>query len=189
MTRASQTLPAAPLAVLVGVVLGVFWFSGNVLANGSHADSVEAYYGAVGDYVVRVEAIPIVGDLHLVVYLTEKDDTPVGGAVVQASAVGPDQGPSMIGPVSNLPQTEYDLSLYSVTLPGALQEGVWDIALQIEAENQPESKTLAIEFPLELRDPSSFNELIIAMLAAFVLFLAWMVFSWRRQARRRRAAS
>ena len=88
-----------------------------------------------------------------------------------------------IVPSFNIPQTEYDPSLYSVTLPGAFEEGIWDINLHIEPEG------LEVNFPIELREPSSYNELLIAVLAAFVIFLAWMVFSWRRQARRRRAAS
>ncbi len=180
MTRTSRFVTVF-FFVLVLLALWALWPAGQALANGSHEDSIEAYYDAVGEYVVRVEAIPVVGDLHLVIYLTEKDDTPVQGAEVQATGVGPEG--LVIGPASNLPQTEYDLSLYSVTLVGALEEGVWDISLRIEPEG------LDVGFPIELREPSSYNELLIAVLAAFVIFLGWMVFSWRRQARRRRAAS
>ena len=180
MRRTSRFLPFLLFVVAV-LAFWALWPAGQALANGAHEDSIEAYYGAAGDYVVPVEAIPVVGDLHLVVYLTEKDDTPVQGAEVQATGVGPEG--EVIGPESNLPQTEYDPSLYSVTLLGALKEGVWDISLRIEPEG------LDVGFPIELREPSSYNELLIAVLAAFVIFLGWMVFSWRRQARRRRAAS
>lgn len=179
MTGTSRSVPVSLLAVAV-LALWTLWPAGQALANGAHEDSIEAYYGAVGDYVVRVEAIPIVGDLHLVVYLTEKDDTPVQGAEIRATGVGPEG--LEIGPASNIPQTEYDPSLYSVTLLGALQEGVWDITLRVEPEG------LDVRFPIELREPSGYNELLIAVLAAFVIFLGWMVFSWRRQAARRRRA-
>ena len=182
VTETSRFVPI-PLIFLVVLALCAAWPSGQALANGSHEDSIEAYYGAAGDIVVRVEAIPVVGDLHLVVYLTEKDDTPVQGAEVQATAMGPGDDLMRIGPSFNIPQTEYDPSLYSVTLPGAFEEGIWDINLHIEPEG------LEVNFPIELREPSSYNELLIAVLAAFVIFLAWMVFSWRRQARKRRAAS
>ena len=144
--------------------------------------------------MVRVEAIPIVGDLHLVVYVTEKDDTPVQGATVEAVGTGPGDSPLRIGPVRNIPQpesgpqTEYNPSFYSVTLPGALEEGVWDITLEITPQGQAESEELVVNFPIELREPSAYNELIIAVLAAFVLFLVFMLFSWRRQAARRRRA-
>ena len=178
MTRASGFLPVV-LFVLALMALWALRPAGQAMANGSHEDSIEAFYGAAGDYVVRVEAIPVVGDLHLVVYLTEKDDTPVQGAEVHATGVGPEG--LRIGPASNIPQTEYDPSLYSVTLLGALKEGVWDISLRIDPEG------LDVGFPIELREPSSYNELLIAVLAAFLLFLGWMVFSWRRQAARRRA--
>ena len=180
MARTNRSVPFPPFLLAV-LALCALWPAGQALANGSHEDSIDAYYGAAGDYVVRVEAIPVVGDLHLVVYLTEKDDTPVQGAEVQAMGVGPEG--QVIGPESNLPQTEYDPSLYSVTLPEALEEGVWDISLRIEPDG------LDVGFPIELREPSSYNELLIAVLAAFVIFLGWMVFSWRRQAHRRRATS
>ena len=182
VTRAGRVGPAL-VALLTVLVLHGAWSAGEAHANGAHEDSIEAYYGAAGDIVVRVEAIPVVGDLHLVVYLTEKDDSPVQGAEVQATAMGPGEEPLIVGPAANVPQTEYDPSLYSVTLLGALDEGVWDVTLDIQPEG------LTVQFPIELKEPSSFNELLIAVLAAFVIFLGWMVFSWRRQARRRRAAT
>ena len=185
MTQTSWVLSKLFL-LLALLALCLVWPADRAFANGSHEDSIEAYYGSVGDLVVRVEAIPIVGDLHLVVYLREKDDTPVQGAEVQATGVGPGADPIMIGPAVNLPQSEYDLSLYSVTLLGALEEGVWDIDLRIVPEGWDEAEALTVDFPIELSKPSSYNELMIAVLAAFVLFLAWMVFSWRRQAARRR---
>lgn len=181
MAMTSRFLPVLPLVVAI-LACFALWPAGQAWANGSHEDSIEAYYGAAEDIVVRVEAIPVVGDLHLVVYLTKKDDTPVQGAEVQATAMGPGDEPLIVGPALNVPQTEYDPSLYSVTLLGALDEGVWDVTLDIQPEG------LTVQFPIELKEPSSFNELLIAVLAAFVIFLGWMVFSWRRQARRRRAA-
>ena len=172
----ATAVAAAVAAILIWALLPV----SNVGANGSHGDSIQAFYGAVGDYVVRVEAIPILGDLHLVVYVTEKDDTPVQGADVEATAIGPGDEPLRLGPAFNIPQTESDPSLYSVTLPGALEEGIWDVALRVEPQG------LEVSFDIDLQEPRQFNELIIAVLAAFVLFLAWMLFSWRRQAARRR---
>ena len=67
-----------------------------------------------------------------------------------------------------------------MTLPGALEEGIWDVTLRVEPQG------LEVSFDIDLQEPRQFNELIIAVLAAFVLFLAWMLFSWRRQAARRR---
>ncbi len=182
----AQAKPLAPV-VVVAVAAILIWALlpvSNVGANGSHGDSIQAFYGAVGDYVVRVDAIPIVGDLHLVVYVTEKDDTsegtPVQGANVEATATGPGDEPLQLGPAFNTPQTESDPSLYSVTLPGALEEGTWDVTLRVEPQG------LEVSFDIDLQEPRQFNELIIAVLAAFVLFLAWMLVSWRRQAARRR---
>ena len=181
MTLGSRLTPNR-LSIFLALALCALWPAGQVVANGSHEDSIEAFYGAAGDYVVWVEAIPIVGDLHLVVYVREKDDTPVQGVTVGATAVGPGEDPLMIGPALNAPQPEDDPSFYSVTLLGALDEGVWDVTLDIQPEG------LTVEFPIELREPSGYNELLIAVLAAFVIFMGWMVFSWRRQARKRRAA-
>ena len=176
----AQARPLAPVVVVAAILIWVLLPVSNVGANGSHGDSIQAFYGAVGDYVVRVEAIPIVGDLHLVVDVTEKDDTPVQGADVEATAIGPGDEPLRLGPAFNIPQTESDPSLYSVTLPGALEEGIWDVTLRVEPQG------LEVSFDIDLQEPRQFNELIIAVLAAFVLFLAWMLFSWRRQAARRR---
>ena len=191
--RASLSVVVLLLVLLLGLIFAL-WPAAPLSGNGSHEDSIEAYYGAAGDYVVRVEAIPIVGDLHLVVYVTEKNDTPVQGATVEAVGTGPGDSPLRIGPARNIPQpesgpqTEYNPSFYSVTLPGALEEGVWDITLEITPQGQAESEELVVDFPIELREPSAYNELIIAVLAAFVLFLVFMLFSWRRQAARRRRA-
>ena len=183
MTRARQHILAL-MFLLPALALYIPLPAGNALANGSHADSIEAYYGSVENLVVRVEAIPIVGDLHLVVYLTQKDDTPVQGAQVQATAVGPGDNPLRLGPSFNIPQTEYDPSLYSVTLPGALEKGPWNITLLIKPESPDQESE--INFPITLTEPSNYNELLIAVLAAFLIFLAWMLWSWRRQAARRR---
>ena len=174
----AQARPLATVVVAAAILIWTLLPVSNVGANGSHGDSIQAFYGAVGDYVVRVEAIPILGDLHLVVYVTEKDDTPVQGADVEATAIGPGDEPLPLGPAFNIPQTESDPTLYSVTLPGAREEGIWGVTLRVEPQG------LEVSFDIDLQEPRQFNELIIAVLAAFVLFLAWMLFSWRRQAAR-----
>ena len=182
MTPVSRAFPAI-FVILAALFLLALWPAKSASANGAHPGLREVFTGTAGPYEVRVEAVPIVGDLHLVVYLFTSDGAPVEGASVQAVGAGPGEPPPSVGPVANDPQADLDPGLYSVTLPGTTQAGEWDITLNIgPGEAQ-------VTFPVALREPSGFSLIVIAALIAFGLFLAWMLFSWRRQAVKRRKAA
>ena len=170
---ALRTLHA--LALALGLLIMALLPTTQVSANGPHVRSREVFSGPVGPYEVRALTAPVVGTMHLSIYVAQPgSNTPVSNSKLQVSGIGP-QGPSqVVGPVWAAAAFGSP-GWYGVNLP-IDQAGNWVFRLVV----QDSPSEAQVEFPVNVRESGGISWGIIGVAAVVLAIAAWGALSWMR---------
>ena len=144
-------------------------------ANGIHSAAREVFAGDVGSYSVRVVTAPIVGNVHMDIYVASVGTSdPVVNAALQISGQGPLEGLPLIGPIP-AKGSLVGPNWYSVDLQ-VEEVGDWFFTLEVDSSLGQE----AVDFPLLIVQRGSINWGIIAILVVFLVAVPLVVLPLRR---------
>ena len=149
-----------------------------VSANGPHVGSVQVFNGSAGPYKLRVEAVPLVGNLHLTIFVSQlQSDGPVTEASIQVVGRGPGSDPRQVGPVSGANDFRTAPNAYAATLLPD-QAGPWVFTVTIHsAEGEA-----TVDVPVVVQQPGEANWLA-PTLVVLLFVLLWQMTArlWERR--------
>ena len=177
--------PAIALAATLGGFLA-FAVAGPLHgadAHVNHPGSAELLNGPAGPYHLLVEAVPVVGSLHVTVSVEDGGTRePVTGAEVWLRARPADQAGAEIGPALARVESLARPSIYAATL-GADTVGEWLVQVTIRTDLGETTELL----PVRLSVPGSSSRIWWSLfLALVVLATARLIWASQRRRRRRR---
>lgn len=162
------------------LALGVIIISGllpvaQVSANGVHVGSTEVFSGPVGPYSVRVQTVPVVGNMHMTIYVEPSvGPNPVSETKVQVMAKGPRDAPQTVGPVLATGTLDGP-NWYAVNLP-IEQAGEWVFTLTV-GSSLGEG---AVDFPIKVQKSGGVDWGLIAVVVLALGLAIWITRSWKR---------
>ena len=138
-----------------------------VSANGPHIRPEELFSGSVGPYTIRVEAIPIVGPVHMTVVVFDAvSHFPVSDATIKVTGRGSESG-IQAGPV--LGTYIARSQTYTMTVP-AEEPGDWVFTLVVTSTLGEE----VLDMPVVLvRGESGVGWTVIGMAVVLIGLLLW----------------
>ena len=135
-------------------------------ANGAHPGAREVFSGLAGPYEVRVETAPVVGNMHMTIYLSPTD--PANSAIdagIQISGTGPLGNSQTVGPVIAIgSQTTW----YGVDLP-IEEAGAWVFTLTVESSQGDAT----VDFSVKVQEPSGTSWAIFGIGVILLLLVLW----------------
>ena len=163
-------------------MLATAWFAGSqASANGIHPNARDVYSGAIGPYFMRVTTAPIVGNMHLVVFLAQPDGVePVQGAEIFLWGRFTGEDFQAAGPVEGVPSLDGP-NLYTVDIP-VNEVGQWVFTVQVRGPAGEGS----VDIPLTVTRRGSVNLGVVGILLVLVVIVGLVALSWGRKRRRRR---
>jgi hypothetical protein len=171
--RLARTLgPAIGAVALVVALTG-----GQARANGPHVGARDVFTGTAGPYQVTVRTAPVVGNMHLSIYVAQAVDAqPISNASVRVSGEGP-QDISQIAESASATATLDQPGWYGVILV-VKEVGDWRFTLTIDGPMGGAS----VDFPVKVVKASSVPwGLIVPAALALGLLVWWMLSSRRRK--------
>lgn len=146
------------------------------LANGPHVTAQEVFSGPAGAYEVRVLTAPVVGIMHLSIYVSRRDTSvPLAGASLQVLGTGP-QGASMaVGP-AQATAAFGNPGWYGVNLSIA-EAGAYTFTLVVQ---RPLGEA-QVEFPVNVQKTGGIPLTLIGVVVALFAIAAWWALSWWRR--------
>ena len=170
---------ALTLGMLAAALLG----SSQASANGIHPNARDVYAGAVGPYFLRVTTAPIVGNMHLVVFLAQSDGvTPVEEAEISLWGRTTGEDFQTAGPVAGVPSLDGP-NLYTADVPVDVI-GPWVFTVSVSS---PLGEGSA-DIPLTVTRRGSVNLGVVGILLVLVVIVGLVALSWGRKRRRRRGS-
>ena len=138
-----------------------------VSANGPHIRPEELFSGSVGPYTIRVEAIPIVGPVHMTVVVFDAvSHFPVSDATIKVTGRGSESG-IQAGPV--LGTYIARSQTYTMTVP-AEEPGDWVFTMVVTSTLGEE----VLDMPVVLvRGESGVGWTVIGMAVVLIGLLLW----------------
>ena len=138
-----------------------------VSANGPHIRPEELFSGSVGPYTIRVEAIPIVGPVHMTVVVFDAvSHFPVSDATIKVTGRGSESG-IQAGPV--LGTYIAGSQTYTMTVP-AEEPGDWVFTMVVTSTLGEE----VLDMPVVLvRGESGVGWTVIGMTVVLIGLLLW----------------
>ena len=172
----SPIAKALALAIVVSTLafIPITWVS----ANGPHVGSVQVFNGSAGPYKLRVEAVPLVGNLHLTIFVSQlQSDGPVTEASIQVVGRGPGSDPRQVGPVSGANDFLTSPNAYALTLP-LERAGRWVFTVTVHSA----VGDATVDVPVVLQQPGEANWLA-PTLVVLLFVLLWQVAArlWERR--------
>ncbi len=171
------------LVLILVVVASVLLLVPQAHANGAHVGSLKVFSGPVGPYEATVQTVPVVGDMHLSIYLVQASSGSLAvDATVQVSGRGP-RGESGLVSQTSAAATVVQPNLYGVVL--AIEDaGEWVFTLEVDGL----LGKATVDFPVDVQPPAGINGAVIGALVVLAGLVAWLAFA-RGRGRRRRAKS
>ena len=138
-----------------------------VSANGPHTRPEELFFGSVGPYTIRVEAIPIVGPVHMTVVVFDAvSHFPVSDATIKVTGRGSESG-IQAGPV--LGTYIAGSQTYTMTVP-AEEPGDWVFTMVVTSTLGEE----VLDMPVVLvRGESGVGWTVIGTAVVLIGLLLW----------------
>ena len=179
MTKGSLLAAALTLGMLAAAWLG----GSHASANGIHPNARDVYVGAVGPYFLRVTTAPIVGNMHVVVFLAQSDEVlPVEEAEISLWGRTTGEEFQTAGPVAGVPSLDGP-NLYTVDVPVDVV-GPWLFTFSVSSPMGEGN----VEIPLTITRRGSVNLGVVGILLVLVVVIGLVALSWGRKRRRRRGS-
>ncbi len=169
-------------AALAFAMLATAWFAASqASANGIHPNARDVYSGAIGPYFMRVTTAPIIGNMHIVLFLAQADEAePVQGAEISLWGRFTGEKFQTAGPVEGVPSLDGP-NLYTVDIP-VNEAGQWVFTVQVSSPAGEGS----VEIPLTVTRRGSVNLGVVGILLVLVVIVGLIALSWGKKRRRRR---
>ncbi len=117
--------------------------------NGAHIGEQEVFSGDVGEYFIRVTTIPIVGLMHLSIFMSHEDKmVPMQDIAITISAKQTDEKEGLVGPIEAI-QSDTEQNWFGADI-AIEKEGIWRFRLSLNEANTSEE----ITFDTYVRQPS-----------------------------------
>jgi hypothetical protein len=146
------------------------------LANGPHVRSQEVFSGPAGAYQLRVLTVPLVGTMHLNIYIARGDTSvPLVEATIQVSGTGPQGTSTVVGP-AQATAAFGNPGWYGVNLSIA-EAGPWTFTLVIQ---RPLGEA-QLQFPVNVQTTGGIPWALIGAAAVLLAIAAWWALSWWRR--------
>ena len=164
------------LLALCGVITAVMLPVTQVSANGPHVGSRQVFSGPAGPYDLRVATAPVVGNMHLNIYVARMGGAdPVTDARVQVMGQGPGAGSKIVGPMP-APGTLIGPNWYGVNLP-IEEAGEWIFTLTVESS----LVEATVDFPVTIQKSGGINWGIVGAAVVVLGIAVWLALSQRRR--------
>ena len=174
--RFPGSTPTRLLALASVLIAMVLLPAAEVSANGPHVRSQEVFSGAAGPYDLRVVTAPLVGNMHLTIYIAQMGvGNPVSDAKVRVSGQGPQGAPQTSGPMLATGSLSGP-NWYGVNLP-IEEAGEWVFTLTVESS----LGEATVDFPVNVRESGVINWGIIGVVVVVVGVAVWLTLSRRRE--------
>jgi hypothetical protein len=173
-TSCRKKLTWSLVLALCGVTTALILPVAQVSANGSHVGIREVFSGPAGPYDLKVVTAPMVGTMHLTVYVARTDDSnPVSDAQVQITGQGPKGALQTVGPI---PAIGSMTTLYTVDLP-IKETGEWIFTLTVESSLDEAT----VDFPVKVPQQDSISWVAVLIGALLLAQVLWFGMKTLRQ--------
>ncbi len=184
------------LVVIGAVLLGmagaavVHFVSSYAYANGRVVEFDRRIAGSYEIALGKIPPTPIVGNLYLSILLTDTaSETPVTGAEVIVSAIGPDSAEVEVGPivVNPDPDPQNYPGYYDTEQPIILDRvGTWMFTVSVDA---PAAGAAEAEFLVDVTTPNPITGIVtLVALLAFIIVVALAIRMYIREKRRSKSS-
>ena len=166
LTSSRRKLTWSLVLALCGIITSLMLPVAQAVANGPHVGAREVFSGPAGPYDLRVVTAPVVGTMHLTIYLARADGSdPVSDAKVQVTGRGPQGVLQTVGPA---PAIGSLTTWYSVTLP-IEEAGEWMFTLAVESPLD----AATVDFPVKVPQPVGINWGVVGIGALLLALVLW----------------
>jgi len=141
----------------------------SVFANGAHLNSQVVYSGFDKEYSVRVQTVPVVGQIHLTAYLSNQLTTePISNLPILISFGQNAEAPTQQSPMELLPIADQP-GWYGIDIDMP-QQGTWIFSLTIEDS----TGFTTFEFPVDVIESTSAIWPIIGLVIIVLSLTLWI---------------
>ena len=184
-------LAIAGVALLsVAVFLGTHITASPASANGRVVEFERRVAGPYEIALGKIPPTPIVGNLYLSIVVRDASSkTPVLGALVALTAIGPDASEVEVGPIVVMPDSDpQNYPGYYDTQEAIVLDrvGVWRFTVSVDGA---EGGKGVAEFPVEVTTPNPITGIVtLVALVSFIVVVALAVRMFLRERRRSRSS-